>query len=115
VPIKSVTFTTTERDWEDAILTAGTLAALRVHLSPWARFVPEAHNIAARMSEREFREFRAGALLIAGGDADVPAPGWMERWQPLLMPDSIVVASQSAERYNVTLGTVLLGLAHTTA
>lgn len=106
-----VTVETTERDYLNMLANAVTLAQLRAGLLPWARFAPEALQVADRMSEREFREFRAAYATLYNhptGEGE-PTQQFMAKYGQLVMPDRLTDASRRAEQWSVTLGMVLLG------
>ena len=110
--VKEVTIETTEMDYVNTLVNATTLAHLRASLVPWARFAPDAVNIATRMSERDFKEFRAGLLAIVGhpdGEGE-PTQQYMARWGQLVMPDQLTDASKKADIHGETLGIVLLAI-----
>lgn len=108
--IREVTPDTTERDYEAALIEAATLAVLRQHLIPWARFCPIAMQMASRMSERDFREFRRGLLRAISPEGGEVGQQFIQKYQDLAMPTPLMEASHRAETYGTTLGVVLLGV-----
>ena len=106
-----VTPATTERDYLNMLLNARTLTELRAGLVPWARFCPTAKQVADRMTEADFKEFRAGysALFQPGASGDV-TQNFQARYGDLMVPPELQEASQKAHAHRTSLGVVLLAV-----